>query len=90
MATSFTESKLQSARLHAANSIRETASHVLDDDYGFAEHVTMQEKIKVQNDYLQWANEIEQGLHDNNFTVKQTMFFYLTGKTLPFFPEYEN
>lgn len=77
----FTQDQVQAARVFAANNPRRMAEEALTADY-YADHVTMEDRqrIKVEKETL--ANEIENGLHDHNFTVVQQMWYYLTGESV--------
>lgn len=74
---------IQSARQYAAQINYELSASAFDDDFGFADHVTNEQKAKYAEDQLIYANEIEQGLHDGNFTIWQRMNYYLTGECVP-------
>ena len=76
----------QTARQYAAQINYELASHAFDTDFGFASHVTDTDKQDYVARNIKLANEIEQGLHDNNFTVWQRMNYFLTGECVALLP----
>ncbi len=78
--------KKQLAREYAAKINHSMADHALDADRGFASHVTHQDKIAYQKRQREYANEIEAGKHDHNFTIWQRMNYFLTGESVAFLP----
>jgi hypothetical protein len=84
--TNYTKEQLQAARVYAASFNRDCAKHAFDSDYGFADHVTFEDKQNYVYGNLKYAEEIEAGEHDHNFTVRQRMEYYLTGESVPFLP----
>jgi len=81
-----TKTELQAAREYAAQPERKCAAHALDIDYGFASHVTHAEKLVYVARNIAYAEAIEAGEHDTNFTVRQRMHYFLTGDCVPFLP----
>jgi len=43
-------------------------------------------KIPVYKNSLLYADEVESGQHDNNFSVWQEMHYFLTGECVSFLP----
>jgi len=78
--------KLDQARKYAAKINHKLADGAFDDDAGFASHVTYQDKVEYARYQRQLAEEIEDGHHDNNFTIRQRMEYFLTGKCTPLLP----
>lgn len=83
--TTFTEQQLQAARKYAASVNRKLASEALTADY-FADHVDYDARLKIQSKHNTYADEIERGEHDLNFTIMQRMYYYLTGECVAFLP----
>lgn len=79
---------LNEARKYAAKINHKLADHAFDNDFGFASHVTDDDKREYADKQRTFAREIEAGLHDGNFTVWQRMQYYLTGEWVPLFPKY--
>lgn len=77
------ESDLNSAREYAASVNQCIADEALTATY-YADHITMQKREEIKRYNLRLAQEIREGKHDNNFTIKQRMYYYLTGKSVPF------
>jgi len=77
---------IQQARICAAKINHSLADHALDEDFGFASHVTESEKKQYAAKERQYAHEIESGKHDNNFTIWQRMNYFLTGECLALLP----
>jgi len=75
---------IKEARKYAAQINHKLADTCLDDDFGFASHVTHQDKLDYQLKERVHALEIEQGIHDHNFTIWQRMNYYMTGETVAF------
>lgn len=73
---------LASARKFAALPSRNYANNI--NSIEFASHVTEETKLKIKAKKLKWAEEVEAGLHDGNFTVAQRMHYYLTGEEIGF------
>lgn len=84
--TEMSTSELEKARQYAAKPFRDCAKHAFDDDFGFADHVTDEDKRKFAAKHNAYADEIEAGQHDHNFTVWQRMKCFLTGECVPFLP----
>lgn len=85
----ISEKDLQRARNYAAEKDRDLAAHVFDYDFGFADHVTDDDKCDYAAKRISYAKEIEAGEHDGNFTVWQEMNYFLTGECVPFLPRAE-
>ena len=82
----FSPDQIQAARVYAAKNCRECAEHAFDDDFGFASHVTLEDKKQYAAEKLQLAQDIESGEKDGCFTVWQNMYYFLTGECVPFLP----
>jgi len=80
----YTDEKMQEARVHAAKIERRCAAECFNPDFGFADHVTQEDKQRYREKQLRMAEEIEAGKHDHNFTIWQRMNTYLTGECVPF------
>ena len=87
MQLQYSKEKLQEAREYAAESNYKLAHHAHDKDFGFASHITEQDKDDYVEKQTKYAEEIEAGKHDDNFTVWQRMNYYLTGENIPFLPK---
>jgi len=74
---------IQDARKYAAQINHECANHALDDDFGFASHVTHNDKLAYAEKQRSYAVAIENGEHDSNFTIMQRMDYFLTGEMKP-------
>lgn len=84
----YTEQQLQQAREYAALINWDLAAYAFDiEESGFASHVTIADRREYADKQGQYAREIEQGLHDNNFTIWQRMQYYFTGETIPLLPK---
>ena len=77
----FTESDIQKARQYAAENSRAMAAEALTADY-YADHVDIEWRKRIRDEKNTLADEIEQGLHDHNFTIRQRMYYYLTGESV--------
>lgn len=82
------EAKLQAAREYAAKIHHKLAASAFDPDFGFASHITEEDKQKYSDDQRRYAAEVEAGEHDSNFTIWQRMNYFLTGECTPFLPKY--
>lgn len=78
-------SDIQPARKRVADQWRENAKAVRSKDE-YASHVTTTTKDKLLADSLRYADEIEQGKHDGNFTIGQRIHYEMTGKSVPLLP----
>ena len=76
----------QAARVYAAKIDRELAAHAFDPDFGFADHVTPEDKAEYVAKHIALAEQIEAGELDHNFTVWQRMEYFRTGQSVPFLP----
>lgn len=81
--STFTEQQLQDARIYAAEIYRKLAEEAITADY-YASHVSKEDRLKIQKDYLRYAEEVENKKHDHIFTIRQRMYYYLTGKSVAF------
>ena len=81
----FTEWQLQDARVYASKIYWQLAEEAIAADY-YASHVTKDDRLKIQKDNLKLAEEVENGQHDHNFTIRQSMYYYLTGESVAFLP----
>ena len=77
----------QQARIYAAKIHYDIAKHAFNDDFGFASHVTHDDKVKYVERHLNLAKEIEEGNQDHNFTVWQRMNEFLTGECVALLPK---
>ena len=82
-----TETELQAARVYAAQINRDLAAAAFDEDFGWASHITQSGKQQYADEQIKYAEEIEVGLHDGNFTIWQRMQYHLTGEMIAFLPE---
>lgn len=78
----YTEQQMTAARGYAASITLKHAACCMDKGY-FAEHITPSEAADIQFRECKEAQHIMEGMCDNNFTVRQRMEFYLTGKSTP-------
>lgn len=76
----------QQARAYAAKGSRRCAMLARQCRLGFAGHVSAAERVQYVADKERWADEVEQGMHDNNFSVWQKMNYFITGQDVPFLP----
>jgi hypothetical protein len=81
----LTESELKEALATVANEYRETA-HIMRTSSYYADHITESDKERFLVESLKNADEIEQGLHNRNFTIWQKVDYLLTGESIPFLP----
>jgi hypothetical protein len=77
---------LQAARVAAAAIERSLADNALSLVSGFASHVTTAAKLAYIKRKRLYAEEIEAGVHDNNFTIWQRMTYHLPGDMVPLLP----
>jgi hypothetical protein len=77
---------IEGARQYAAFPFRDCANHAFDPDFGFADHVTDADKAQYVIEHNTYADEVEAGLHDHNFTVWQRMNYFKTGQCVAFLP----
>jgi hypothetical protein len=82
----FPDDLVQAARERVADKKDKLAEDCLKDDFDFASHVTQERKRQYSNERKQLAKEIRLGLHDNNMTTRQQIYFELTGKSEPLLP----
>lgn len=75
----FTSDEIQAARVEAAKIERRIARECLSPDFGFAEHVTREAKLRYRDSQLRLAERIEAGELDGNATVAQRIRYALTG-----------
>ena len=85
--SAFSQEQIQAARDTVAAQKDHLAVICFDDDFGFASHVTHADKVAYSEERKQFAKEIRNGIHDNNFTVRQKMYYELTGESIPFLPK---
>lgn len=78
MNQAFTDAELQAARTYCA-----LADSAFDADFGFADHVTDDDRQTYANDQRRYAGEVLRGEHDTNFSVRQNMWYFLTGECVP-------
>ena len=85
----FTPEHLQKAREYAAAPSLRYAKAILNNDtYNapFADHVTDERKQLLYKEQLQLVDNILNGNSDHNFTIRQRMYYYLTGESVAFLP----
>ena len=82
----FSDELVQAARERVAAKKDELAEACLNGKLDFAPHVTKEGKVAISNKNKQLAKEIRLGLHDNNMTTRQQIYFELTGKSKPLLP----
>ena len=80
----LTETELRNALEMVADGIRRNAVLIRKGEY--ASHVTEEEKDKIMAENLTYADEVEKGLHNRNFTIWQKVDYLLTGESVPFLP----
>ncbi len=83
----FNQEQIQTARDAVAAQKDHLSVICFNDDFGFASHVTHADKVAYSEGRKQFAEEIRNGEHDNNFTIRQKMYYELTGESIPFLPK---
>ena len=73
------------ARLIVAAQWRENARKIREADE-YADHVTEAQKAANLERALAFADEIESGIHDGNFTIAQRIHFAKTGESPALLP----
>jgi hypothetical protein len=81
----LTETELAEALKKVANDLRENA-YAIHSENAYASHVTQEEKERYLQERLGYANEVEKGLHNRNFTIWQRVDTMLTGECVAFLP----
>ena len=81
----LTETELAEALKKVANDLRENA-YAIHSENAYASHVTQEEKERYLQERLGYANEVEKGLHNSNFTIWQRVDTMLTGECVAFLP----
>ncbi len=79
------ETELANALKIVANDWRELA-HAIKAENAYGSHITEAQKEQFLADGLRYADEIEKGLHNNNFTICQRVDTLLTGECIAFLP----
>ena len=79
----FTQEQLQSARNYAAELPDRISKECFSETFGFASHVTYEDKVAYSNDNKKNAQAIRAGDCDHNFTIAQRMYYFLTGEDVP-------
>ena len=82
----YPQAEIVAARKYAAEPSKQCADHALDDEFGFASHITHKDKLEYIADRKQRVIDIENGMLDNCFTVWQRINEYLTGKCVTLLP----
>jgi hypothetical protein len=82
----FPDDLVQAARDRVAAKKDKLAEGYINGNFHFASHATQEQKHQYSNERKQFAKEIRQGLHDNNMTTRQQIYFELTGKSEPLLP----
>ena len=75
------DTMLTEARRAVAEDWRTMAYDILKED-AYASHITEVEKLQFYQDELRYADEIERGEHDSNFTIWQRLNTYITGECI--------
>lgn len=83
--STFTSEQLQAARVYAASNPRAMAAEAMTATY-YADHVDHAWRLRIQEEKNQLADEAERGEHDHNFTIRQRMYYYLTGESVALLP----
>ena len=81
----LTESELKEVLVKVANELRETA-HAIRNKKDYASHITESQMDEFLAKDLEYATEVENGLHNRNFTICQKVDYLLTGESIPFLP----
>ena len=81
----LTETELAEALKKVANDLRENA-YAIHSENAYASHVTQEDKERYLQERLVYANEVEKGLHNSNFTIWQRVDTLLTGECIAFLP----
>jgi hypothetical protein len=81
-----TPEKIQAAREHVAKKEREHAAASLLPNYGYASHVTQEQKERYAQRMLENAQRIEAGERDHNLTIAQRIHYFLTGQSVALLP----
>ncbi len=81
----LTETEIAEALKKVANDLRENA-YAIHSENAYASHVTQEEKERYLQERLGYANEVEKGLHNSNFTIWQRVDTMLTGECVAFLP----
>ena len=81
----LTETELAEALKKVANDLRENA-YAIHSENAYASHVTQEEKERYLQERLGYANEVEKGLYNSNFTIWQRVDTLLTGECIAFLP----
>ena len=81
----LTETELANALAIVANDLRKLA-YAIKAENAYASHITEAEKEQFLDNDLAYANEVEKGLHNDNFTIWQRVDTLLTGECVAFLP----
>ena len=81
----LTETELTEALKKVANDLRENA-YAIHAENAYASHVTQEDKERYLQERLVYANEVEKGLYNSNFTIWQRVDTLLTGECIAFLP----
>jgi len=82
----ITGKKLDEARKHVAEWKRENTRAIRKED-AYAAHISETMKDSYLEKGLSYADEIEDGMHDGNFTIWQRMNTFITGDCIAFLPK---
>ena len=77
---------LQDARIYAVKTYRTYATAISEGSVQFAGHVSDEQKTQIMKAEIKFAEEVEAGMHDFNFTIRQRIHYFLTGVELPLLP----
>lgn len=77
------DTMLTEARRAVAEDWR-TMAYDIRVENAYASHITEEQKIQFYQDELRYADEIERGEHDSNFTIWQRLNTYITGECIAF------
>lgn len=81
----LTETELSDALAKVADGIRKNA-HSMRKGGDYASHITEADKDELLASNLAYADEVEQGLHNRNFTIWQKVDYICTGISVPLLP----
>ena len=81
----LTDTGIAEALKKVANDLRENG-YAIHSENAYASHVTQEEKERYLQERLGYANEVEKGLHNSNFTIWQRVDTMLTGECVAFLP----
>jgi len=83
----FTPQQIQEARAYAAEVPTRQSVACLLPTYGYASHITEDQKEGFSEGFKVKAVQILNGEHDHNFTIRQRMYYHLTSECVGFLPK---